>query len=289
MSNFRPRVYVAGRYSSETPEGRLANTRRAIEVGIHLWHKGYAPFIPHLIHYADQVANEIGLPLIYPDWIAWDDCFQETCHLFFYDSESPGADREYRNAQVMGQPIFRYLVDVPLATDFLRQFQQYETERVGEVYTGSFFHQKVMIQRLPHGEGIDLPEYKTEGAAAMDLCAASPEGEEMALYPGEMAMVPTGFAIAIPEGLAGLVLPRSGLATKHRVSLANAPGLVDSDFRGEILLSLTNSGDSVFNFKRGDRLAQLLLIDVTRAVWTVTNSLPISERGSGGFGSTGLH
>jgi dUTP pyrophosphatase len=185
----------------------------------------------------------------------------------------------------MGQPIFRYLVDVPLASDFLRQLSQSDTSQVGQIHTGAFFHQKVMIQRLPHGEGISLPEYKTDGAAAMDLCAATPEGEEMALYPGETTKVPTGFAIAIPEGLAGLVLPRSGLATKDRVSLANSPGLVDSDFRGEILLSLTNFGDSVFNFKRGDRLAQLLLIDVTRAVWTVTNSLPISERGSGGFGS----
>jgi dUTP pyrophosphatase len=288
MSTFRPRMYVAGKYSAETPEGRLANTRRAIEVGVHLWHKGYAPFIPHLSHYTDAIATEIGLPLLYRDYIAWGDCYQETCHLFFYDSESPGADREYRNAQMLGQPIFRQLADVPVASDFLRQFSQADTSEVGEVSTGAFFHQKVMIQRLPHGEGISLPEYQTEGAAAMDLCAATPAGEEMALYPGETTMVPTGFAIAIPEGLAGLVLPRSGLATKLRITLANSPGLVDSDFRGELCLSVTNFSDSVFNFKRLDRLAQLLLIDVTRAVWTITNSLPTSERGPGGFGSTGL-
>lgn len=284
----RPRIYVAGKYSAATPEERLANTRRAMEVGIHLWRKGYAPFIPHLSHFADALATELGLPIGYSEWVEWDDCFQVTCQAFFYDSESKGADREFVNAQLMGQPVFRKLEDVPLAQDLLHHLRPLKG-RVDTFHSSGMMLQKeVLIQRLPHGEGLPLPEYKTAGAAGLDLCAATPFGEEQALYPGEVVMVPSGYAVAIPAGCAGLVLPRSGLATKRRVTLANSPGLVDSDFRGELMIALHNYGEEVFNFQRGERLAQFVLIDVNRAVWSVTNMLPETERGQGGFGSTGL-
>jgi dUTP pyrophosphatase len=272
----RPRVYVAGKYSAATDAERLANTERAMEVGIHLWRKGYAPFIPHLSHFTDALANRLGLPFEYREWIAWDDCFQETCALFFYDSMSTGADREYRNAIALSQPVFRHLDDVPPAADLAPSLN----------LKGQPVSQEVLIQRLPHAMDLPLPGYQTEGAAAFDLRAACPASER--LYPGETKMVPTGYAMALPKGCLGLVAPRSGLACKHRISLANSPGLVDSDFRGELLLSLTNFGSTYFDFQRGDRLAQMLLISINRAVWSEVAALPETQRSTGGFGSTGV-
>jgi dUTP pyrophosphatase len=147
--------------------------------------------------------------------------------------------------------------------------------------------QEVLIQRLPHGEGLPIPQYQSAGAAGADLYAATPEGEEQAIYPNETAMIPTGIAVAIPAGYAGLILPRSSVAARDGVTLANAPGLIDSDYRGEIILPLHNFGDKVFNFRRGVRLAQFVLVDVNRAIWSNVVALPESIRGEGGFGSTG--
>ena len=288
MTGNRLRIYVAGKCSDLTEEGRFANTRRAMEVGIRLWHKGYAPFIPHISHFTDALANELGLPITYKEWLAWDDAYQETCQLFFYDSESSGADREYQNALKMGQPVFRHLDDVPLAADLLNYLRKDE-QPVSTYSEGCHFRQEMLIQRLPHGDGLPFPEYQSSGAAGMDLYAATAEGVEMMLLPGHTQMVPTGIGVAIPVGQAGLVLPRSGLANNNRVTLANTPGLVDSDFRGELLIALYNFGDQVFNYRRGVRLAQFVLIDVNRAVFQAVASLPETERGQGGFGSTGLH
>jgi dUTP pyrophosphatase len=286
MPSSRPRIYVAGKYSDPTPEGRLANTRRAMEVGLQLWHKGYAPFIPHLSHFTDELAAELGSRLDYQDWIDWDDLYQEVCEVFFYDSSSKGADRELENARRLGQPIFRNVNDVPLASDLLRHLRP--SEHCIGFNIPHPIQLELLIQRLPHAEGLPLPAYQSAGAAGLDLCAATPLGVDMALYPGETAMIPTGYAVAIPSGCAGLVLPRSGLATKCSVTLANTPGLVDSDFRGELMLALRNQSDRVFNFQRGARLAQFVLIDFNRAVWSVVTTLPETDRGEGGFGSTGL-
>jgi len=284
---FRPRVYVAGKYSAETDSERLANTERAMEVGIHLWHKGYAPFIPHLSHFTDALANRLGLPLVYKDWLAWDDCFQETCHVFFYDSMSTGADREHINARLMGQPIFRHLDDVPHARDFVATMKGFGAFPAPWL-NGRSFPQEVLIKRLPHAEGLPLPEYQTQGAAAFDLCAAVPAGIPYQLSPGQTLSVPTGYCVAMPEGCAGLVLPRSSLAMKHSVSLANTTGLVDSDYRGELFMVLHNFGKTTFGFNRGSRLAQFVLISVNRAVLNLVTALPDSPRGEGAFGSTGV-
>jgi hypothetical protein len=196
MTQTRPRAYVAGKYSDPTPEGRLANTERAMEVGIHLWRKGYAPFIPHLSHFTDELATRLGLPIGYQEWLAWDDAFQETCHIFFYDSSSSGADREYRNAIALGQPVFRNLEDVPATPDIAWEAQR-----------------EVPVHQLPHAQGLPLPAYQTPGAAGMDLRAAIQEDEPGVVGPGKTLMVPTGLTMALPTGCAGFILPRSGLAS----------------------------------------------------------------------------
>ena len=142
---------------------------------------------------------------------------------------------------------------------------------------------KVLLQRLPHAEGLPLPAYATEGAAGMDLLAA----RDMTLPAGGRALVPTGLCFAIPEGFEMQVRPRSGLALKHGVTVLNAPGTVDSDYRGEVGVILLNSGTEPFSITRGERIAQAVFAPVTRAVWEEVVVLPETLRGIGGFGSTG--
>ena len=146
----------------------------------------------------------------------------------------------------------------------------------------------VAIRRLPHAAGLPLPAYQTEGAAGMDLHAAVPEGETVLLRPGARALVPTGFAIALPVGYEAQIRPRSGLAAKHGVTCLNAPGTIDHDYRGEVQVILVNHGDADFHIRRGERIAQMLIAPVTRAAWREVDSLDDTERGTGGFGSTGV-
>lgn len=127
------------------------------------------------------------------------------------------------------------------------------------------------------------PAYKTTGAAGMDLCAC----EALVIGPGERAVIKTGIALAIPEGMVGLVCPRSGLALNHGITVLNSPGVIDSDYRGELMVILMNHGSAGFNISIGDRIAQLLITPVMRAVLHDGDDLSETERGSGGFGSTG--
>ncbi|MEO6040940.1 MAG: dUTP diphosphatase [Croceibacterium sp.] len=143
----------------------------------------------------------------------------------------------------------------------------------------------VRIRRLPHGEGLALPSYATAGAAGMDVLAA----EHLVLPPGGRHAVATGFALAIPAGYEIQVRPRSGLALKHGIGLPNAPGTIDADYRGELKIILINHGDAAFEIARGDRIAQLVVAPVTLARWDEVGELDDTERGSGGFGSTGGH
>ena len=138
---------------------------------------------------------------------------------------------------------------------------------------------------LPHGEGLELPAYATAGAAGCDLRAAV--GEPTTIPPGGRALVPTGIAIAVPEGYEGQVRMRSGLALKQGLILPNAPGTIDSDYRGEIRVIVANIGREPVTISRGDRIAQLVLAPVARARLERVKALPESERGPGGFGSTG--
>nr|WP_321359804.1 dUTP diphosphatase [uncultured Hyphomonas sp.] len=145
----------------------------------------------------------------------------------------------------------------------------------------------VAVLPLPHFEGLQLPAYETIGSAGMDVRAAVPEGEPMVLAPGERAMVPTGLSVAIPQGYEIQVRPRSGLAAKHGLTCLNAPGTIDSDYRGEIKVILVNLGQAAFTIQRGERIAQLVLAPVTRLAWQAVDSLDETARGAGGFGSTG--
>jgi dUTP pyrophosphatase len=143
----------------------------------------------------------------------------------------------------------------------------------------------VRIKRLPHGVGLALPSYATSGAAGMDVLAA----EDLSLPPGGRHAVATGFALAIPAGYEVQVRPRSGLALKHGISLANTPGTIDADYRGELKVILINLGAEPFEIRRGDRIAQLVLAPVTLASWHEVEELDETARGAGGFGSTGGH
>jgi len=143
----------------------------------------------------------------------------------------------------------------------------------------------VRVKRLEHGEGLELPLYATDGAAGMDVLSA----EDVTLAPGMRHAVATGLAVAIPPGYEIQVRPRSGLALKHGVSVPNTPGTIDSDYRGEVKVILINFGAEPFEIRRGDRVAQLVLAPVTRGRWAVVDELDETERGDGGFGSTGGH
>lgn len=144
---------------------------------------------------------------------------------------------------------------------------------------------KVEVKRLPHGEGLTLPAYATSGAAGMDVVSA----EDVTLKPGARYPVATGLALAIPHGYEIQVRPRSGLALKHGITVPNTPGTIDSDYRGELKVILINHGDADFVIARGDRVAQLVLAPVVQAAWDEVEELDATERGAGGFGSTGGH
>lgn len=139
------------------------------------------------------------------------------------------------------------------------------------------------VKRLPHGEGLPLPAYATSGAAGMDVVSA----EDVVLAPGARHAVATGLAMAIPGGFEIQVRPRSGLALKHGISAPNAPGTIDSDYRGEVKIILINHGDKPFEILRGDRVAQLVLAPVVQGGWLEVEELDATDRGEGGFGSTG--
>ena len=134
-------------------------------------------------------------------------------------------------------------------------------------------------------EGLALPAYQTAGSAGMDVAAAV--REPLTVAPGEIVLVPTGFAVAIPSGLEIQVRPRSGLAIKHGVTIVNAPGTIDADYRGEVKIGLVNLGPRPFTIHRGDRIAQLVLAPVVQARLEVVPQLDATERGAGGFGHTG--
>ena len=142
---------------------------------------------------------------------------------------------------------------------------------------------RIQIARLPHGQGLPLPSYATPGAAGMDVVAA----EDLDLAPGQRHAVATGFRVAIPDGYEIQVRPRSGLAFKHGISVPNTPGTIDSDYRGELKILLINHGAEPFAIRRGERIAQLVPAAVTLATFEEVDELADTDRGHGGFGSTG--
>ncbi|GAB3127463.1 dUTP diphosphatase [Novispirillum itersonii] len=143
----------------------------------------------------------------------------------------------------------------------------------------------VSVVRLPHGADLPLPSYATAHAAGMDLHAALEA--PVTLEPGAWGLIPTGLAIALPDGYEAQVRPRSGLAAKNAVTVLNAPGTIDADYRGEVKVILINHGQAPFVIEHGMRIAQMLIAPVTRAVWAEVADLSETERGAGGFGSTG--
>ncbi len=146
----------------------------------------------------------------------------------------------------------------------------------------------VPVQRLPSAEGLTLPKYETGGASGLDLRAALEADDEVVLDPGGRALVPTGLMMAIPADFEAQVRPRSGLALKHGITVLNAPGTIDSDYRGEVKVMLINHGLARFVIRRGDKIAQLIISRVERASWTQVDCIGETERGDGGFGSTGV-
>ena len=147
---------------------------------------------------------------------------------------------------------------------------------------------EICILRLPHGADLPLPGYQSAGAAGLDLLAAVPADAPLIIPPGGRATVPTGFALALPEGTEAQVRPRSGLAARHGVTVLNSPGTVDADYRGEVLVVLANFGDAPFSVSRGARIAQLVIAPVLRPALREVATLDPTSRGSGGFGSTGM-
>ena len=146
---------------------------------------------------------------------------------------------------------------------------------------------EVGLRRLTHGEGLPLPRYETADAAGIDLTAAVPEGEPLTLLPGARALVPTGLVLALPRGFEGQVRPRSGLALKQGLTVANAPGTIDADYRGELGVILINLGQEPVVITRGMRIAQLVIAPVVQVVLREVEAVGETARGSGGFGSTG--
>jgi dUTP pyrophosphatase len=145
----------------------------------------------------------------------------------------------------------------------------------------------VRVLRLPHGEGLPLPSYQTKHAAGLDLVAAVPREQPVKLLAGARALVPTGFVLELPPGYEGQVRPRSGLAFKHGLTVLNSPGTIDADYRGEIMVLLVNLGSETFRVQRGDRIAQLVIAPVASVEVVAVEALAETERGQGGFGSTG--
>ena len=146
---------------------------------------------------------------------------------------------------------------------------------------------KVEVLQLPHGAGLPLPAYQTEHAAGLDLLAAVADDAPVVLEPGKYTLVATGLSIALPEGFEAQVRPRSGLAAKHGVTVLNAPGTIDADYRGEVAVLLINHGSAAFTIRRGERIAQMVIAPVTQAELVSVIALSPTMRGTGGFGSTG--
>lgn len=146
----------------------------------------------------------------------------------------------------------------------------------------------ISFTRLDHGKDLPAPEYATPGAAGMDLMAAVPADEPVQVLPGARAAVPTGLAFAIPQGFEGQVRPRSGLALKNGVTVLNAPGTIDSDYRGEVKVILVNTSNEPFEVSRGMRIAQIVFARVEQVKLQEADSLDDTARGSSGFGSTGI-
>jgi dUTP pyrophosphatase len=146
---------------------------------------------------------------------------------------------------------------------------------------------KLEVQQLPHGKGLPLPAYQSSDAAGLDLLAAVADAAPVTLGPGTHALIPTGLVIALPKGYEAQVRPRSGLAAKHRVTVLNAPGTIDADYRGEVGVLLINHGDAPFTVKRGERIAQMVIAPATHVELTAVALVSATDRGSGGFGSTG--
>lgn len=145
----------------------------------------------------------------------------------------------------------------------------------------------VRVATLAHHEGLRLPAYETADAAGMDLRAAVPEQDPIVLAPGERAMIPTGLTVALPPGYEAQVRPRSGLAAKFGITCLNSPGTIDADYRGEVKVILINLGKEPFLVSRGERIAQMVVAPVTRVDLSLVDQLDDTQRGAGGFGSTG--
>jgi dUTP pyrophosphatase len=146
---------------------------------------------------------------------------------------------------------------------------------------------EVRVMRLPHGKDLALPAYQSALAAGMDLLAAVPADKPLVVAPGARTLVPTGIALALPEGTEGQVRPRSGLAMKHGITVANSPGTIDADYRGEVQVLIVNHGSESVEITRGMRIAQLVVAAVARVEMCEVTSLDETPRGGGGFGSTG--
>jgi len=146
----------------------------------------------------------------------------------------------------------------------------------------------IALQWLAHGQGLELPRQQSSGAAGIDLMAALAESEALTLAPGQRALVPCGFAMALPQGYEAQVRPRSGLAAKFGVTVLNSPGTIDADYRGEIKVILINLGQEPFTIRRGDRIAQMVVAPVVRPEFSVEERLDETDRGDAGFGSTGI-
>ncbi len=144
------------------------------------------------------------------------------------------------------------------------------------------------VRRLAHGADLPLPAYATPASAGMDLTAAIPENKIFTLETGKRMLIPTGLCIELPDGYEGQVRPRSGLALKHGITVLNAPGTIDADYRGEVSVLLINHGDQPFEITRGMRIAQLVVAPVVQAVWDERVTLAETSRGAGGYGSTGV-
>lgn len=147
---------------------------------------------------------------------------------------------------------------------------------------------RIAVRRLPHAADLPLPAYETAGAAGLDLRAALGAGQSLTLPPAAQVLVPTGLMLQLPEGFEAQVRPRSGLAARHGVTVLNAPGTIDSDYRGEIKVILINHGRAAVTIGHGDRIAQLVVAPVTRVSLVESETLDATARGAGGFGSTGM-
>ncbi len=147
---------------------------------------------------------------------------------------------------------------------------------------------KLRVKTLDHFDGLELPAYQTLGSAGLDLPAAVPENAPETIQPGEWKLIPTGICIALDEGYEAQIRPRSGLAAKKGITCLNTPGTVDADYRGELRVNLINHGKEPFVVQRGERIAQMIIAPVMQISWDPVDSLDETERGAGGFGSTGV-